>query len=235
MPLGGGDAVPLTALPGDECEPTLVARRKGDRVLRGRPQLSGQLPDHGDVRGGRPAFRSHQQPRMSTTTPLGRRAGSRSPSISNRTGSTRLWLVSRDSVGGAWHEAVQLTDFACSVSDVGAGRQRCAVQRREGPGLRLASGARALAPQPRAASRLRLIGRCAVLPRRPNDLREPATHEDGRQGVWAIPAAGGTPRLVVAFDDQALASLRTLQRRPDRLYLTVSQYESDIWVAKLQW
>jgi len=27
------------------------------------------------------------------------------------------------------------------------------------------------------------------------------TREDCRRGIWAIPAAGGTPRLVIAFDD----------------------------------
>jgi hypothetical protein len=52
--------------------------------------------------------------------------------------------------------------------------------------------------------------------------------------VWAIPVAGGTPRLVVAFDDPALANLMgNLSVGPDRLYLTVADYQSDVFVAKL--
>jgi hypothetical protein len=61
-------------------------------------------------------------------------------------------------------------------------------------------------------------------------------HPDGRRGVWAIPAAGGAPRLVIAFDDQALTALfGSFSVGPDRLYLTVSEFESDIWVAKLRY
>ncbi len=50
-----------------------------------------------------------------------------------------------------------------------------------------------------------------------------------------MPAAGGAPRLVVAFDDPALVAFGVLSVGPDRLYLTVSEYESDIWVANLRW
>ena len=46
---------------------------------------------------------------------------------------------------------------------------------------------------------------------------------------------GGTPRLVIASDDPALAIRGMFSVGPDRLYLTVSQYESDIWVANLHW
>jgi hypothetical protein len=62
-----------------------------------------------------------------------------------------------------------------------------------------------------------------------------ADHEDGRRGVWAIPVAGGAPRLAVSFDDPALASRGLISVGPGELYLTVSEYESDIWVAKLRW
>jgi hypothetical protein len=40
---------------------------------------------------------------------------------------------------------------------------------------------------------------------------------------------------VVAFDDPALAFLGGLSVGPDRLYLTLGEYESDIWVATLRW
>jgi hypothetical protein len=40
---------------------------------------------------------------------------------------------------------------------------------------------------------------------------------------------------VVAFDDPALAPTQYFSIGPDRLFLTVGQYESDIWVAKLRY
>jgi hypothetical protein len=50
-----------------------------------------------------------------------------------------------------------------------------------------------------------------------------------------MPLYGGAPRLIVAFDDPALVADFGLSVGRDRLYLTVSQYESDIWVANLKW
>jgi len=51
--------------------------------------------------------------------------------------------------------------------------------------------------------------------------------------------AGGPPRLVILWDDPNLTIPGTLQPPapslgPDRLYLTVSQYESDIWVMNVR-
>lgn len=46
---------------------------------------------------------------------------------------------------------------------------------------------------------------------------------------------GGTPHLVVTFDDPELLAWGFLSVSRDRLYLTVSQYESNIWVANLRW
>ena len=64
-------------------------------------------------------------------------------------------------------------------------------------------------------------------------------HRDGRRGLWALPVAGGPPRLVILWDDPNLTIPGTLQPPapslgPDRLYLTVSQYESDIWVMNVR-
>ena len=51
--------------------------------------------------------------------------------------------------------------------------------------------------------------------------------------------AGGEPRLVVTGDDSALkvaaSDARLMSIGPDRLYLTVSEYESDIWVMNLKY
>jgi hypothetical protein len=40
---------------------------------------------------------------------------------------------------------------------------------------------------------------------------------------------------VIAFDDPALTSPGYVSVGRDRLYLTVSEYGSDIWVAKLNY
>ena len=61
-----------------------------------------------------------------------------------------------------------------------------------------------------------------------------ATRE-GRRGVWSVPLSGGAARLVVAFDDPAIVPFGWFSVGPDRLYLTVSEYQSDIWVAKLRY
>jgi hypothetical protein len=52
-----------------------------------------------------------------------------------------------------------------------------------------------------------------------------------------MPATGGPARLVIAFDDPAIVAAGgvSISVGPDRLYLTVAQYESDIWVARLRW
>ncbi|NJD18210.1 MAG: hypothetical protein FIA95_02865 [Gemmatimonadetes bacterium] len=62
-----------------------------------------------------------------------------------------------------------------------------------------------------------------------------ATHEDGRRGIWAMPTRGGEARLVIVADDPALVLPGWLSTGPDRLYVTVSQYESDIWVMDLKY
>jgi hypothetical protein len=61
------------------------------------------------------------------------------------------------------------------------------------------------------------------------------THQDGTNGVWWTPVDGGEPTLVVAFDDPSRFVLPVLTVGPDNLYLTVAEYESDIWVMDLEW
>ena len=61
-----------------------------------------------------------------------------------------------------------------------------------------------------------------------------ALDAEGRASIWAIPAAGGTPRLLVRFDDPARPSPRAeFATDGKRLYFTVSERESDIWQVAL--
>ena len=63
-----------------------------------------------------------------------------------------------------------------------------------------------------------------------------ATHDDGREGLWWIPAGGGDATLAVAFDDPMLEVIGGyLTVGPENLYLTIAQHESDIRVVDLAW
>jgi hypothetical protein len=61
--------------------------------------------------------------------------------------------------------------------------------------------------------------------------------DGNRSGIWSWPLAGGEPRLVVSYDDPSLRAIAfrgMLNATPGRLYVTVNQSESDIWVIDLK-
>jgi Tol biopolymer transport system component len=153
---------------------------------------------------------------------------------SSRSGAVAVWVVSRDSVGGAWQEAVALGDSACDSPDWAPDGATLACRGGAG-GLRFISfpAGRVVNSDLLTRNRLRQLG----TPRYSRDGRTIyyfATDPDGRGGIWAIPVAGSRARLLVACDDPALTFLGGLTIGPDRLYLSVGQYESDIWVARLR-
>ena len=57
---------------------------------------------------------------------------------------------------------------------------------------------------------------------------------EGSQGVWAIPTESGEPRLVIENDDES-RWIFDLRVHDDSVYLSVTEYESDIWVMDLEW
>jgi hypothetical protein len=60
------------------------------------------------------------------------------------------------------------------------------------------------------------------------------TDSDGTTGFWAIPVAGGTPRLLVRFDDPAKPSPRVeFTTDGERFFFTIGRQESDIWLMEL--
>ena len=60
------------------------------------------------------------------------------------------------------------------------------------------------------------------------------SHEDGRQGLWSVAADGGEPSLVVVADDPSLWIKHAfISAGDDYVYLTINEYESDIWVVDL--
>ncbi len=55
-----------------------------------------------------------------------------------------------------------------------------------------------------------------------------------RSSIWSIPVAGGTPTMLVRFDDPARPSLRReFATDGKRIYFTIAQPQSDIWVMEL--
>jgi eukaryotic-like serine/threonine-protein kinase len=167
--------------------------------------------------------------------------GRRLALASDQTGRLDVWTVSRDSVGGPWHEATQLTDFGCFPADWAP----------DGSGVLCTSGPVlwSISPEGKvlwryelaSVNHLTLVGSTAGFTARFSrdgaTLFLGAVHEDGRRGIWAIPAKGGPARLVIAFDDPNLVAAfgGVVSVGRDQLYLTVSEYESDIWAAKLKW
>ena len=62
----------------------------------------------------------------------------------------------------------------------------------------------------------------------------------GDWGIWSMSAGGGGLTQWIAFDDPSLTAYRTFNARSltvgnDHFYLTISEYESDIWVMDLEW
>lgn len=56
----------------------------------------------------------------------------------------------------------------------------------------------------------------------------------GRSGIWSVPVSGGEPRLLVRFDDPDRPSYRREFAVDDeRLYFTLAEHESDVWVMDL--
>ena len=58
---------------------------------------------------------------------------------------------------------------------------------------------------------------------------------DRHSTIWSVPSAGGTPRLLVRFDDPSRRSLRReLATDGKRFYFSVARDESDLWAMELR-
>jgi hypothetical protein len=236
MSLAGGAPVPLTSSPGDEFSPSWspdgheVAFQGGGGTTSGEPSTAWVV----SAEGGTPARLAREPhtdgfPRWS---PDGLHivffSTERRPLVG-------AWIVSRDTVGGPWSEPAPLADFFCARPDWAP----------DGSGvICLSAGAlvvvsldgRAVWRRDLATTdHLRARGKVHYS-RDGRTIFVGAADADSRFGIWAIPVAGGPSRLVVALDDPELTNpYGFFSVGPDRLYVTVAQYESDIWVATLRY
>ena len=61
-----------------------------------------------------------------------------------------------------------------------------------------------------------------------------AYDRDRHSSIWSVPVTGGTPRLLVRFDDPSRRSLRReFATDGQRFYFTVARDESDLWTMEL--
>ena len=162
--------------------------------------------------------------------------------FSHGTGRFEVWLLARERVGGPWRDAVQLTDsMTFPLLDHGTWPIAWAP---DGSGVLCEDGANGVALVSLAK---KVLWRRDLLKAGFSDpefltagysedglsLVLEATHS-GRRGIWTWPLAGGEPHLLVAFDDPLLVLRGGFDVRGGRVYLTVGQNESDIWVMDLK-
>jgi Tol biopolymer transport system component/DNA-binding SARP family transcriptional activator len=150
-------------------------------------------------------------------------------------GTPKIWIVSRDSVGGPWGDPVQLqlTDSLCLVPMWAPDGASLVCYAGRGALARVSRDGEVYARRAKPAG---MVG--AYNPQFSPDgsrIYTVATEEDGSEGVWWIPANGGDATKVVAFDDPSLTVPGYLTVGPEHLYLTIAEYESDIWVMDLEY
>jgi serine/threonine protein kinase len=170
-----------------------------------------------------------------------------------------IWIVERDSTGGLWSEPVQFSTFGASMNNWSPdGRaivfheNNASIWRKTLEGelqLLFQIAADGLEPNDLAS-----ISRARLSPDGATIFVDGSDWSD-KQGVWSIPYWGGhvcqeeeaaqpvcesgdfpTPNLVVEIDHPGLMMYGTgLSVGADHIYLTISEYESDIYVRDLQW
>ncbi len=149
---------------------------------------------------------------------------------SNQDEGAALWVLSRDGPLADWGEPRQLTPSG-------------GIPRWSPAGDWIAfSGGRVISPQ--GGDPIRLVeegdlgGAVPVFQEWSDDGRAvyyKARDSTGIASFWSVPVTGGTPRLLVRFDDPSMPSYRPeFATDGERLYFTVGRQESDIWVMDLE-
>ena len=134
-----------------------------------------------------------------------------------------------------WSDPVQLTDFRCRPPEWAPDGASLVCQVAGGTWARVSRDGEVLSRYDPSTAGLQLFAFSPQFSPDGSRIYYVATHEDGSRGVWWIPADGGDATKVVAFDDPSLTVLGTITVGPKNLYLTISEYESDIYVMDLEY
>jgi serine/threonine-protein kinase len=227
-PIGGGNPTPIANSPMSEFEP----RWSPDGTeIAFHEQVGGEVAVMVVPAEGGPPFQVASAP--ITWLPLWSPSGLELAFRSNRTGQFEAWVVSREAIGGPWSEATQITDFGCQPSDWAPDGSGVLCQADGEIVLASREGEILWRYDPSTAG-LELQTVYQKLSRDGSTIYASARHEDGTEGIWAIPVQGGEPSLTVAYDDAEVAAQIWLSVGPDRLYVSVQQTEADIWVADVE-
>ncbi len=236
MPRSGGEAERLTDAPTDAFGPRWSP--DGTEIVFYAAASGGDVTASSVVvmaaTGGRPVALTDA--RSENAFPVWSRDGLHIAFMSTRTGRGQVWVLSRDSVRGAWRPEVQLTDSGGFPHDWAP----------DGSGVLCSRGLDTLFLVSRQKRVLWHLDRglfgfvswsYSRFARDGKTIYILARHRNGREGLWAIPTSGReAARLVIAADEPSLLPVEApFNRTNDRVYLAVSEYESDIWVAKLRW
>jgi len=227
MSLAGGDPVRLTSSPDDEFvsgwsadgrELVLHVYQSGNRVVRVMSAEGG---------AGREVAKEPLNQRSAGFAPDGRRL----VFTGEENGGRRLFVVERGA-DGRWGRARRLTaeeSWGGRWSPDGRSIVHCRPD-----GLWLVapdgSGARQLVPADSTAA-----PELAMWSPDGRTIYYKAFDATGRSSFWALPAAGGTPRLLIRFDDSARPSNRAeFATDGARLFFTIGARQSDIWAMALR-
>ena len=231
LPLAGGEAVALTETAQNEAQPRWSPDGRQIAFYLREPLRTLWVMSSdggGPVRvGGGASFGS--RPRWS-------RDGLRLVFLTGVNSQASDWqaaVVKRDSVGGPWGAPSALIDVPCWPLAVHPDGSGVLCESHQAGQLFFVSWAgRILWKREVPFDFFEL----AEYSRDGKTLYLEAERQGGGAGIWAIGEGGrGAVRLAVAFDDPALQGTLWLSVGPERLYLSVAELESDIWVAKLRY
>jgi Tol biopolymer transport system component len=224
-PLEGGSPIPITDSPGDESDPRWSP--DGSEIAFTGHVALGLAVMVVSADGGTPVqlavgWRSYWSP-----------SGLEIAFASDLAGRWEVWVVSRGAIGEPWGEATQLTDFGCILyawAPDGSG-----VLCGSGGGLLLVSRKGEVLWRNGPSDGVHTF-RWPQFSWDGSTIYSYAVHEDGSEGIWAIPAQGGEhePNLVVAYDDAEVTGGVLFSVGPDHVYVTVGQSEVDIWVMDVE-
>ncbi len=155
---------------------------------------------------------------------------------SDKSGRQEIYVISREDRSSGWGEPRQLT-FDGGVSPRWSPHGRWIAYIDNGRALRVVAS---------DAGDPRTLISSGTMPADPGGTGFPAWSSDGQTvyykgadsentaSLWAVPLAGGTPRLLVRFDDPSKSiSVVEFTTDGERFYFTIGRRESDIWLMEL--